>query len=65
MSYVTSRQERLMLEQLRVFRLLDLLRQRTPEEITRATMALAPAFTPEMWRALELLRAERRLKEGI
>jgi hypothetical protein len=43
----------------RVAHLLELLRQRTPEEITLGVMALAPSFTPEMWRALELLREEQ------
>jgi hypothetical protein len=43
----------------RVSQLLDLLRQRIPEEITLGVMALAPSFTPEMWHALELLRQER------
>jgi hypothetical protein len=43
----------------RVAQLLELLRQRTREEITLGVMALAPSFTPEMWRALELLREEQ------
>jgi hypothetical protein len=47
------------LDDRRVCLLLELLRQRTPEEITRGVMALAGSFTPEMWRALELLRMER------
>jgi hypothetical protein len=43
----------------RVVYLVELLRRRTPEEITAGVMALAGSFTPEMWRALELLRLER------
>jgi hypothetical protein len=43
----------------RVAQLLELLRQRTREEITLGVMALGPSFTPEMWRALELLREEQ------
>ena len=46
------------LDERRVNHLLELLRKRTPEEIGIA-MIFAPAFTPEMWRALELLRLER------
>jgi hypothetical protein len=40
----------------RVAHLLELLRRRTPEEITTGVMALAGFFSPEMWRALQLLR---------
>jgi hypothetical protein len=47
------------MDERRVGRLLELLRERTPQEVTLGVMALAPALTPEMWRALELLRAER------
>ena len=43
----------------RVAELLRSLRQRTPREITVAVMGLGCCFTPEMWRALELLAAER------
>jgi hypothetical protein len=43
----------------RVAHLLEQLRERTPEEVTLGVMALAPSLTPEMWRALELLRMER------
>jgi hypothetical protein len=43
----------------RVAHLLELLRQRTREEITLGVMALGPSFTPEMRRALELLCMER------
>lgn len=43
----------------RIAYLVKLLRQRTPEEITTGVMALAGSFTPEMWRALELLHLER------
>jgi hypothetical protein len=43
----------------RIVYLVKLLRQRTPEEITTGVMALAGSFTPEMWRALEVLRIER------
>jgi hypothetical protein len=39
--------------------LVELLRRRAPEEITTGVMALAGSFSPEMWRALELLRLER------
>jgi hypothetical protein len=46
----------------RVAHLLELLRQRTREEITLGVMALGGSFTPEMWRALELLRMERSAK---
>ncbi len=44
----------------RVDKLLRALRQRTPREITIATMGLGACFSPEMRRALELLAAERR-----
>jgi len=47
------------MDERRVAHLLELLRQRTQEEITLGVLALAPSFTPEMWRALELLRTER------
>jgi hypothetical protein len=43
----------------RVAYLVRLLRRRTPEEITTGVMALAGSFTPEMWRALQLLRLQR------
>jgi hypothetical protein len=43
----------------RVAKLLEALRQRTPREITIATIGLGGCFTPEMLRALELLAAER------
>ena len=43
----------------RVADLLELLRQRTDEEITAGVMALAGSLSPEMWRALKLLRLER------
>ena len=43
----------------RVAHLLEQLRERTPEEVTLGVMALAASFTPEMWRALGLLRMER------
>jgi len=43
----------------RVLKLLAMLRQRTPKEITVATLALAGGFSPEMWCALELLALER------
>ena len=46
----------------RVQQLLELLRQRTSDELTLGVMALAPSFTPEMWRALELFRLERTSK---
>jgi hypothetical protein len=46
----------------RVARLLEQLRERTAEEIGSAVMLLAPSLTPEMWRALELLRIERSSK---
>ena len=47
------------LNQERVADLLRSLRQRTLPEITVATFALGGCFTPEMWRALELLAVER------
>jgi hypothetical protein len=47
------------LEAKRVVYLVKLLRRRTPEEITIGVMALGGSFTPEMWRALELLRSQR------
>lgn len=43
----------------RVEQLLHALRERTPREITIAVLAFSGRFTPEMWRALELLSAER------
>ena len=43
----------------RVAELLRALRERTPREITIATMGLGGCFTPELWHALELLAAER------
>lgn len=46
----------------RVGRLLEQLRERTAEEIGSAVLLLAPSLTPEMWRALELLRLERSSK---
>jgi hypothetical protein len=36
-----------------------MLRQRTPREIAISTIGLGGCFSPEMWRALELLAAER------
>jgi len=47
----------------RVWHLLELLRERTPEEISSAVMLFAPALTPEMWKALELLRLERSVED--
>jgi hypothetical protein len=47
----------------RVWQLLELLRERTPEEISSAVILFAPALTPEMWKALELLRIERRVED--
>jgi hypothetical protein len=46
----------------RVAYLLELLRQRTDEEITVGVMALAGSLSREMWRALKLLRLERSAK---
>jgi hypothetical protein len=47
------------LDEKRVSYLIELLRQRTSKEIATGVMALAGSFTPEMWRALELLRLQR------
>ena len=47
------------LDHKRVAELLKALRQRTPREITIAVMGLGGCFSPEMWRALELLAAEQ------
>ena len=47
----------------RVQKLLRVLRQRTPREIAIATIGLGCCFSPEMWRALELLAAERSVLE--
>ena len=44
---------------------LEALRQRKTDEVTLGVLALAPALTPEMWRALELLRAERSIKTRL
>jgi hypothetical protein len=43
----------------RVAELLKALRQRNEREIITGTLTFAGSFTPEMWRALELLAAER------
>ena len=47
----------------RVAELLEALRQRTPREITTAVMGFGGCFSAEMWRALELLAAERSAKD--
>lgn len=44
----------------RIAELLKQLRQRSRREITIAVMGLGGCFSPEMWRALELLAAEQR-----
>jgi hypothetical protein len=49
----------------RIEKLLSALRERTPREITIATIAFAGCFTPEMRRALELLTTERSASEGF
>ena len=43
----------------RVAELLNTLRQRTRREVAIATIGLGGCFSHEMWRALELLAAER------
>lgn len=43
----------------RVVKLLNALRQRTRREVAIATIGLGGCFSSEMWRALELLAAER------
>jgi hypothetical protein len=48
------------LDETRVAHLVNLLRKRTPGEITTSVLGLAGSLSPEMWRALELLRLERR-----
>jgi hypothetical protein len=48
------------LDETRVAYLFNLLRKRTPGEITTSVLALAGSLSPEMWRAMELLRLERR-----
>jgi hypothetical protein len=47
------------LDDQRVTRLLGMLRQRTPKEISFAVLSLGGCFSPEMWRALELSGLER------
>ncbi|MCC8975760.1 hypothetical protein [Bradyrhizobium brasilense] len=43
----------------RVTELVASLRERTPAEVTIASLALGASFTPETWHALEVLRKER------